>query len=133
MAIGWLTILKSVPWVDVVSNAPKVADGAKKLWKAIAKQPPAADAATAVEQPALSPDAQSVAEFQRRLTAAEAAAADLHAQMLASSELIKTLAEQNTQLIRHMEHYRIRTLWLTAATIIIGIVAVSSLVATWAR
>ena len=29
MAIGWLTILKTVPWTEVISNAPKVADGAK--------------------------------------------------------------------------------------------------------
>lgn len=34
MAIGWLTILKSVPWAEVISNAPKVAEGARKLWNA---------------------------------------------------------------------------------------------------
>ena len=31
MAIPWLTVLQAVPWGDVIRNAPKVADGAKKL------------------------------------------------------------------------------------------------------
>ena len=31
MAIAWLTVLKMVPWGEVINNAPKVADGAKKL------------------------------------------------------------------------------------------------------
>jgi hypothetical protein len=32
MAIGWLAVLQLVPWSDVISNAPKIAEGAKKLW-----------------------------------------------------------------------------------------------------
>ena len=36
MAIPWLTVLQSVPWSDVVRNAPKVAAGAKKLWDNVA-------------------------------------------------------------------------------------------------
>ena len=38
MAIGWLTVLQSVPWSDVVRNAPKVAAGAKKLWDNVANK-----------------------------------------------------------------------------------------------
>ena len=32
MAIPWLTLIKVVPWTDVIANAPKVVEGAKKLW-----------------------------------------------------------------------------------------------------
>ena len=39
MAIGWLSVLKSVPWEEVISNAPKVAEGAKKLWKSVSHKP----------------------------------------------------------------------------------------------
>jgi hypothetical protein len=42
------------------------------------------------------------------------AVADLHQQMLASSELIQALADQNTQLIRRVEVNRVRLLWLAA-------------------
>ena len=43
MAIGWLTILQSVPWTEVIKNAPKVAEGARKLWSAVAKKHASAD------------------------------------------------------------------------------------------
>lgn len=133
MAIGWLAVLQSVPWADVMSNAPMVADGAKKLWNAIAKESPSTEKAIPTGQPALSPEAQAIVTLQAKLAAVEAAASDLHNQMLASSELIKALAEQNTQLIKRIESNRVRVLWLVGVTAIIGIVAVSNLALTLVR
>ncbi|WP_294246780.1 hypothetical protein [Propionivibrio sp.] len=48
--------------------------------------------------------------------------------MLASSELIKALAEQNTQLIQNIEANRVRVLRLTGITAFIAIIAVAGLV-----
>lgn len=127
MAISWLAVLQSVPWADVMKNAPMVADGAKKLWNAIARKSPAPEMEAPTGQPDLPPEAQAIATLQARLAVVEAASADLHDQMLASSELIKALAEQNTQLIKRIETNRVRLLWLAAATVIIGIVALSNL------
>lgn len=53
----------------------------------------------------------------------EVALDDLHAQMLASSELIKALADQNTQLVKRIEANRIRVFWLAGLMIVIGAVA----------
>jgi hypothetical protein len=53
--------------------------------------------------------------------ATEAAVADLRQQMLASSELIKELAEQNTQLIKRVETNRKRLLWLAVFTAALAI------------
>lgn len=133
MAIGWLSVLKMVPWGDVISNAPKVTDGAKKLWSAVAKKPPAAKLPTASAQPTLSPEAQSIALLQAQLAAAEAQVSDLHNQMLASSELIKALADQNTQLIKLFEVNRIRVLWLAGVMVVLGVVAAINLAITLAR
>jgi hypothetical protein len=133
MAIGWLSVLKMVPWGDVISNAPKVADGAKKLWSAVAKKPPAAELATASAQPALSPEAQSIAILQAQLAAAEAEVSDLHNQMLESSQLIKALADQNTQLIKRIEVNRLRVLWLAGAMVVLVVVAAINLAITIAR
>ena len=122
MAIGWLTVLQSVPWTDVVRNAPKVAAGAKKLWNAVGKKPlPASDTALDAQMP-LSPEAQALSALAARIQELETATADLQNQMVASSELIKALAEQNTQLIFRIETLRIR-LWL------VGTLAAASLVA----
>ena len=133
MAIGWLSVLKMVPWSDVIGNAPKVADGAKKLWSAVAKKPPAAEISTPSAQPALSPEAQSIAILQAQLTAAETGVSDLHNQMLESSELIKALADQNTQLIRRIEVNRIRVLWLAGTMVVLGVVVAINLAITIAR
>jgi len=130
MPLPWLTVLQSVPWTDVIRNAPKVAEGAKKLWSAVGKKPqPAADeGAVTVGAPA---DAPSVAALQLRLTTMEASVADLHGQMVASSELIKALADQNALLIQRIEVNRVRWLWLAGVVGVAGAVAVAALMLAW--
>jgi hypothetical protein len=133
MATALLSILKMVPWGDVINNAPKVADGAMKLWRAVAKRPPASEVPTSGEQPVLAGEAQSLAILQAQLAAAEAKLSDLHEQMLVSSELIKALADQNTQLIKRIEVNRIRVLWLAGIMVVLTVVAVINLAITFAR
>jgi hypothetical protein len=48
--------------------------------------------------------------------------------MLASSELIKALAEQNGQLVARVEVNRVRVLWLSSATAAAALMSVASLV-----
>lgn len=127
MAIGWLTVLKSVPWSEVINNAPKVADAAKKLWNVVAKKSVSSEPSSAAAPPVLFPDAQAIAALETRLVAMEAAFSDLHSQMLASSELIKAIADQNAQLIKRVEANRVRVLWLAAAIVVVTIAAVLGL------
>jgi len=125
MAVPWLTVLQNVPWSDVIKNAPKVADGARKLWSTVAKKPQD----DSPGEPAVStPDLTAVAALQSRCASMEAAIADLHAQMLASSELIKALADQNAQLIQRIESNRVRWLWLAAGVATMGVIALGALI-----
>lgn len=136
MAIGWLTILKSVPWTEVISNAPKIADGAKKLWGAVGKKSHAPRGQTDQASPDLEQGASpalEIARLEQRIQALESAATDLHEQMLESSELIKALAEQNAQLIRRAELSRVRIAWLTVATAIVGVIAVVGLLVLFGK
>lgn len=123
MAISWLTVLKIVPWAEVISNAPKVVDGARKLWSAVAKKPSASDGFQAVSE--VQP--QLMASLEARTGALEAAVVDLQGQMVASSELIKALADQNAQLIQRIETNRVRLLWLSAATAVAATTALLGL------
>lgn len=116
MAIGWLTVLKMVPWDDVIKNAPRIADGAKKLWSTVAKKPPATEALHGSAH-AAAPEAPSLAQCQQQLDTVEAEVADLHQQMLESSELIRALAEQNAQMIKRLEVTRLRVLALGAVLV----------------
>jgi hypothetical protein len=130
MAIGWLAILKTVPWTDVVRNAPQIADGARKLWIAIATKPTSSEIELGSGQALFTSETHTIDSLQERLTATESAWSNLHTQMLASSELIKALAEQNAQLIEKIELNRKRTLRLAVITICIAAIAVFNLIFT---
>jgi hypothetical protein len=68
-----------------------------------------------------------------RIEQAEGKVAELHNQMLEASEIIATLADQNSQLIAKMEVMRVRVLWLSVATIAASLVAVASAIVTAIR
>lgn len=119
---GWLGLLKSVPWNEVVSNAPKIAEGAKSLWGAVSKRIRAGDDETA-------PAAESSPEnnLAARIATLEASQRELHAQLATSSELIRSLAEQNAQLVTRLDVLRLRLRWLGVALLLVGGVAVAAL------
>lgn len=125
MAIGWLSVLKMVPWGDVIENAPKVASGAKKLWNTVGKKP-AADTGTGTGTtgaPASPGGAEpTLAALQTQVTQLQLSVAELHQQMLASSALIGSLAEQNTQLIARVEVNRKRVLALAVVLVVLAVV-----------
>jgi len=140
MAIGWLTVLKLVPWGDVIRNAPVIADGAKKLWDSVGRKPPAAGApgarapATGADLvPADAAPAVQIQALKRRLDHAEQSIAQLHEQMQASSELIKALAEQNTELIRRVELNRVRLWWVVALLAVVAAIAGLNLAVTFSN
>lgn len=132
MPIPWVTVLQAVPWSEVIRNAPKVAEGAKKLWKSVGKKPSSPEVAEASTPSTVAPE-QTMADLEARAEALEATVADLHEQMLAASQLIKELAEQNTQLIRRIETNRVHMLWLSIATVVVVIVAIAGLVLGFSR
>ena len=104
MPIPWLTLLQSVPWSDVVRNAPKVAAGAKKLWdnvahKGAAAQDPADTTSTVEAEPTL-------LSLKADVIALRAGSMLLQQQLAESSAMVSELAEQNTQLIAGMEALR---------------------------
>jgi hypothetical protein len=125
MAFGWLSVLKIVPWSDVIANAPVVVDGAKKLWGTVSRQPtrPAPDAAPA----------NASHPLDSRIGALEATLAEQHGQLIASSELIKSLANQNAQLIARVGALRSVLLWLALATAAASVLAAAALWLHFAR
>jgi len=128
MAAGSIiTVLANIPWGQVVENAPKVANGAMKLWNAVRnrKRPTAEEGESPV---AAAGAGQSEADVLRaRLLQLEDSVASLQEQMQESSELIKALAEQNTQLVARIEANRRRLVWVAAACVIAAILAAVSL------
>ena len=129
MAIGWLTILQSVPWADMVSHAPKVASGARKLWDSVGKNAPerALKPATRTRFP-LPAEAQSLGALQSRIDELESAFEAAQSHMAASAGLIDELAAQNKQLIVCIETQRRRLGWLAGLLAVTSLMAAGSLV-----
>ena len=129
MGISWLSALQAVPWSDVISNAPKVAEGARKLWKSAgsgdASSEHAADVAgAAVGTGGSAPADAAVGLLQARTRQLELGVEDLRRQLQQSNELIKTLAEQNSQLVARVEMNRARlqrTLVLAATALVLAL------------
>ena len=133
MAIPWLTVLQAVPWSDVLSKAPKVADGARKLWQSVGKKSATPSTDVPLADGAQPTEPSSLASLHARLVKVEAVQADVHGQLLASAELIEALAEQNASLIGRTELMQKRLGRLQVAVAGLAVVAVAALVLALGR
>jgi hypothetical protein len=115
MAIGWLGLLKAVPWSDVVSNAPKIAEGAKSLWGAVSKRVRPGDETGG---PQTRPEAEM--PLATRVTTLEENQRELRAQLATSSELIRSLADQDAQLIARLDTLRNALRWLVVVVVVLA-------------
>jgi hypothetical protein len=129
MVAPWLAVLQHVPWSEVISNAPKLAEGARKLWNTVSGQPPAPVPTAPPDSTLPATPAELIGALEARIAALEAGTAGLQAQMRESTELIKSLADQNTQLIQRAEANRRRTVWLAVLAVLATVLAVVGLVA----
>jgi hypothetical protein len=122
MALGWLAVLKSVPWTEVVRNAPLVATGAKKLWDTVATK-------KGVFQPQadMPQEPPTLEGLQAQVANLQAMAADSHQRLVDASAWVAELAEQNTQLIARIEALRKRQKWLIRGLLLVAGLSASAL------
>jgi len=118
MAAGAIiTVLSNIPWGQVVENAPRIVEGAAKLWNAVARSRP--DKSQEAEADATVQETDSATELlQKELVAIREHVHRLEEQMAASSELIKELAEQHAQLVTRIELNSVRYRRLVIVTVI---------------
>ena len=102
------TALAAIPWDKVIKYAPQVADVAKSLWKTVkSDKPKVADQhATLIKRVD-----QLAMEFQEH-----------HDQMLAATEIIARLADQNSQLSLKMRRLTYCSVF-AVVTSVIGLIA----------
>lgn len=116
-----LTVLSNIPWGQVVENAPKVAEGAARLWRTVTNFRTSTVPAQQIDGSA-SVAVLSEAEILRsQIQELGGTVKNLQEQMQASSELIKALAEQNTQLVNRIELNRVRLLRVSIAGASLGL------------
>ncbi len=101
MAI-WMTALKIIPWGDVLESAPHIVKAAKHLFSTTK-----ADADSFSKAPS-SPVGDSLANLDKRTRLLEARIVELSNEQESSTELIKSLAEQNALIVEAIEVFRLR-------------------------
>lgn len=94
---AWITAFKVIPWADVIAAAPTVARGAKKLWAAVKNRG------------SEGPEENRPRGTEERLQALEAQLEELRKELVASSELVDSLAAQNARLVEAVGILRLRT------------------------
>lgn len=133
MASGWWSMLKTVPWSEVIHAAPQVAGTARRLWDTVARK--SGGVAGVAPDPMMQDEPQEdfFGTLVMRVEKNEMSLADLRTQMLQASEIIANMADQNAQLIAKMDSARDRILWLSVATGVSSILALVAVALVLAR
>ena len=128
MAAGWWTVLKTVPWSEVIHAAPQVATGARRLWDTVNRKPGAVDPATGLSPEMAAQEDDIIGLLIARSEQNDAELNDLRNQMRSASELIVNLADQNAQLIAKMDVQRQKITWLGVTAGLSALLAVVALI-----
>lgn len=128
MAAGaFIAALANIPWGQVVDNAPKLAEGAARLMRAVTglRKPAEPVADTTPSSPPEPPT--GVEALQREVEVLRDTVAGLQEQMQVSSQLLKDLTEQNFLLIQRVElnRMRLRSVSLTLVGVLLASVVVA--------
>ncbi|MGB8436202.1 MAG: hypothetical protein WCE38_18275 [Burkholderiales bacterium] len=105
MAFSWIAAFKVIPWGDVIAAAPTVARTARDLWRGLSKSRSTDTVASAAGAAPGGPTPTAYEEIQSLRTDLT----ETRAQLLASSEVLQALAEQDEKLIAAIEVLRVRT------------------------
>ena len=115
MAMGWIGSFKNIPWTKVLSVAPSVVDGAKKLWGSVTTKN------ALIQKPLIPPEVKAyspdpaISAIEAQMHALELRNAQIGEEIVLSSEVIDKLAEQQSQLVQAVDILRVRTrglLWI---------------------
>ena len=117
--------LKSVPWSSIISNAPLIVDGAKKLVSLV-KSKPAVEATS----PAVDTGAR---DTQSQIGALRARIQRLEEEQKQAAELLRAMAESQAQMTQLLDalRTRARVSLQIAVTSLVGVAAL--LVYIWAH
>lgn len=120
MALPWSTLVKAIPWSDVISKAPDLAQGARKLWQKASGQSVAGERQAGPETPP--------ADSDTRFASLESRLAELATRQQDATEILAALATQNAELVSTADTLRrqLRRLWISVG--LLAALSVGSLI-----
>lgn len=116
MKQGLMDAFRNISWDKVIGAAPAISDAARKLWQRVAGAPEAPSLPAAA--PALNPELLAaidvrIGPLQQRMQA-------LEQESRASFEVVRSMAEQHTQLVDAVDTLLSRTQWLLRLAVLLG-------------
>ena len=116
MKQGLMDAFRNISWDKVIGAAPAISDAARKLWQRVAGAPEAHSLPAAA--PALNPELLAaidvrIGPLQQRMQA-------LEQESRASFEVVRSMAEQHTQLVNAVDMLLSRTQWLLRLAVLLG-------------
>lgn len=133
MAVNWLASLKYVPWSKVISMTPAIVESGGKLWDRISSR--RANASTVANPSGQAPPStpEALAAMEIRLATLEKKTADLGDEAVSSFQVVRSIVDQNAQVVQAVDVLLARTQLLLRVSILLGIVCVALLVLVLAR
>ena len=120
MALGsFITALKVVPWGDVITAAPAIVKGARKMFSRTEDEP----------APVVPPGADP----NERLRLLEVRLQEMADREQASAKLIAALAEQNAAVVDAIGVLRARARWLVAINVVLLALLAAGLALSYGR
>jgi hypothetical protein len=109
MAIPWLAAFKVIPWKEVVTAAPSVLEGTRKLWNTVNRTEQQAPAPAEPAKEAGPTGVDRLAAIDARVRVLETRTAEISREAVSSADLMRALAEQNALLVKAVDILRRRT------------------------
>ena len=114
MPIPWSTLIKVIPWTELVTAAPKIVEQARRI--AAAARRSRAEAAPA---PAPAAPAEPGVTLETRVARLESQIVAMSEEEVSSAELLKSLADQNAQIVAALQAVNARARRLVIAVAVL--------------
>ena len=126
-----ITVLSNIPWGTVIDAAPRIAEGAGRLWEAarnLRRTKPPGDEGPGTPGDAPASEAE---RLQGRVAELEATVLAMREQLQASAQVVKELADQNALLVQRIEVARQRLVLMAAAGTVVAVALAAALALLW--
>ena len=114
MAFGWITVLKIIPWKDVLENAPHIAKAAKNLY-AGTRNNTSSSGATDSSAPTSDSGNKDSTDFRLQ---------EIEREILDLNSVVRSLAKQNVRIVEAIEVLRIRSKILIFSCVALGCISI---------
>jgi hypothetical protein len=133
MSVNWLASLKDVPWSKVIGAAPTIVESGRKLWDKVSNKTANESLADTTQNLEQLPSSAAIAAIDIRLSALEKKSAELREEAVSSFEVVRSIVDQNAQVVHAVDVLLVRTQLLVRVSILLGIVCAALLVLVLSR